>query len=137
MKDGVYADDLGAPEGPVARVDGSLYVTEMAGDRRCVTLVGDAATREVVLTTGGRPNGLAVDGDGNLWIAEAGLRAVLCITPDGREIARVDHHEGRRFGFPNDLAFGPDGQLYVTDSGLPLTAFLDGQTFVDGFENLP
>ena len=133
----IFAEGLGAPEGPVGRTDGSLYVTEMAGDRRCITLLHGAERREVVVATGGRPNGLAVDGDGNLWIAEAGLRAVLCVTPDGREIARLEDDGERRFGFPNDLAFGPDGRLYMTDSGLPLTEFLDGQSFVDDYQNLP
>lgn len=138
----LFARNIGAPEGPVALPGGALYVTEMSGDRQCVSRLsapdaGAYAERSVVVTTGGRPNGLAVDGDGNLWIAEAGLRALLCVAPDGREILRIDGPPDGRFAFPNDLAFGPDGHLYMTDSGLALTDFLDGQNFVEDFMSLP
>ena len=132
-----FAQGLGAPEGPVGRPDGSLYVTEMSADRRCITHLDPDGRRQAVVTTGGRPNGLAVDGDSNLWIAEAGLRALLCVAPDGREILRIDGDGDERFRFPNDLAFGPDGHLYMTDSGLALTDFLDGQAFVPDYERLP
>lgn len=136
MTGSIFADDIGAPEGPVARPDGSLYVTEMASGRQCITRVERGGARSIVYETGGRPNGLALDGDDNLWIAEAGLRALLCVAPDGREILRIEEHDGTRFRFPNDLAFGPNGLLYLTDSGLPLLDFLDGQSLVDDYERL-
>lgn len=132
----IFAEGLGAPEGPVARPDGTLYLTRTAADRRCITQVGQDGQRRVLMTTGGRPNGPAVDGDDHLWIAEAGLRALLCVAPDGREILRVEGHDDRRCRFPNDLAFDPDGHLYMTDSGMALVDFLDGQSFVDNYENL-
>ena len=136
MTRSIFAEGIGAPEGPVARPDGSLYLTEMAGGRQCISRVERGGERRVLVTTGGRPNGLAVDGDDNLWIAEAGLRALLCVAPDGREILRIDGDGDERFRFPNDLAFGPNGLLYMTDSGLPLVDFLDGQSLVDDFESL-
>lgn len=125
----IFASGVGAPEGPVTLAEGGLYVTEMGGDRLCVSHLDAGGARRVVHTTGGRPNGLAADGDGLLWIAEAGHRAVVCIAPDGREVLRIEGDGEGRFRFPNDLAFGPDGHLYLTDSGLALTDFLDGQTF--------
>ncbi len=128
-----FAIDVGAPEGPVALPDGSLYVTEMsAGTLRVTHLTADGG-RRVVLRTGGRPNGLAIDGDGLIWIAEAGLRSLIRVTPDGRELMRIEGDGSDRFRFPNDLAFGPDGHLYMTDSGLALDDFLDGQDFAEGF----
>lgn len=136
MGHSIFAHDLGAPEGPVGGPDGSLYVTEMSGDRQCISHLDQTGARRVVVRTGGRPNGLAIDGDGNLWIAEAGLRALLCVAPDGRELARIDGDADGPFLFPNDLAFGPDGHLYMTDSGMALTDFLDGQNLVPDFLGL-
>ena len=72
-----FATELGAPEGPVCLPDGSMYVTEMSAAALQVTRLFPDGCRKLIMRTGGRPNGLAVDGDGNLWIAEAGLHAVL------------------------------------------------------------
>ena len=134
MGSGIFASNIGAPEGPVALPDGSMYVTEMSNSTLNVTHLSPKGERRVVRNTKGRPNGLAIDGDGLLWIAEAGLRALICIDQEGREVKRLegDARHGR-FYFPNDLAFGPDGHLYMTDSGMAMEDFLDGQDFADGF----
>ena len=137
MAQGIFAASIGAPEGPVALPDGSMYVTEMSHETLNVTKLSPKGEPHVVAKTGGRPNGLALDGDGLIWIAEAGHRALVCIDPDGREVKRLEGDERHgRFYFPNDLAFGPDGHLYMTDSGMALSDFLDGQDFVEGFMDL-
>ena len=79
MTDRFFATDLGAPEGPVCLADGSMYVTEMSAATLQITRLYPNGDRKVIKRTGGRPNGLAVDGNGNLWVAEAGLRAVILL----------------------------------------------------------
>jgi gluconolactonase len=133
----MFATGLGAPEGPISLPDGSMYVTEMSANTSCVTHLDPHGCRRVIRKTGGRPNGLALDGNGNIWIAEAILRAVICIDPEGHEIMRIDGDESDRFLFPNDLAFGPDGHLYMTDSGMVAGDFISGQNFVENFMDLP
>ena len=134
MGSGIFASNIGAPEGPVTLPDGSMYVTEMSNTTLNVTKLNPRGERHVVKKTGGRPNGLAIDGEGLIWIAEAGHRALICINPEGREIKRLEGDDKHgRFFFPNDLAFGPYGHLYMTDSGMALVDFLDGQDFAMGF----
>jgi gluconolactonase len=132
-----FATGVGAPEGPVPLPDGSMYVTEMSAATLQVTRLFPDGERKVVKRTGGRPNGLAMDGDGNLWIAEAGLRAVLCIDPQGRELQRIDHDGEHPLRLPNDLCFGRNGLLYLTDSGMAAQDFLDGQNFAKDYRKLP
>ena len=132
-----YATGVGAPEGPVCLPDGSMYVTEMSAATLQVTRLFSDGGRKVIKRTGGRPNGLAMDGDGNLWIAEAGLRAVLCIDVEGRELMRIDHDGEQPFRLPNDLCFGRDGHLYLTNSGLDAKEFLEGQNFAENYRKLP
>ena len=122
----IFASSLSEPEGPVALGDGSWLVVEMGPERGCIThLSPDGASRRVLGRTG-RPNGLAVDAQGDVWVAESQRAALLVLSPDG-ELRRAIGAPHAPFRFPNDLAFGPDGGLYLTDSGIPTSQF-----FVDG-----
>jgi gluconolactonase len=108
----------------------------MSHDTLDVTKLSANGERGVIKNTGGGPNGLAVDGEGLIWIAEAGQRALVCIDPDGKELKRLEGDDKNcRFYFPNDLAFGPNGKHCMTDSGMALSDFLDGQ-FRRGFHGL-
>ncbi len=137
MVTSIFASGIGAPEGPVTLPDGSMYVTEMSDATLNVSKLNTKGERTVIKKTGGRPNGLAIDGDGQIWIAEAGQRALVCIDTNGREVKRLEGDDQHgQFFFPNDLAFGPNGNLFMTDSGMALADFLDGQNFVEGYMDL-
>ena len=123
----IFATDLGAPEGPVLLPDGSFLVVEMSPDRGWVARISVDGRTKRVLTRTGRPNGLAVDRLGRVWIAESLQPRLLRFSlaeADGREVTPEEIASGAAgepFLFPNDLAFGPDGFLYMTDSGIRWT----------------
>lgn len=121
-----FAGDLGEPEGPVVLDDGSWLVVEMRAERGCITqLSADGATRRQVARTG-RPNGLAVDAEGAIWVAESRPPQLMVVRPDGTVVSTVSRLAGIDLLFPNDLCFGPDGSLYLTDSGIGVDEFAPG-----------
>src|SRR5215203_3609429 len=114
----IFAENLGEPEGPVALDDGSWLVVEMGPERGCVTRLDREGRVERVIARTGRPNGLAVEGDGTIWVAESRDPSLIRLDMDGRSEVVLTACDGEPFLFPNDLCFGPDGALYMTDSGL-------------------
>lgn len=131
-----FLQNLGEPEGPVFSPDGNFYLVEMAEDRACVVQATGGQT-SLVAKTAGRPNGLAVDGDGNIWVAEARDGSVVCLDPDGTVLKTIAGDSDGRFLWPNDLAFGPNGLLYLTDSGIIDVDFIDGLAIRADFATIP
>lgn len=119
----IFAIGLSAPEGPVALPDGTWLIVEGGADRGCVTHISaDGATKKVVKKTG-RPNGLAVDSKGAIWVAESKQPSLVRLTMEGKAEVVATGCDGEAFLFPNDLCFGPDGGLYLTDSGVFIDDF--------------
>lgn len=133
----IFANGLSAPEGPVVLPDGGLLVVEMGPDRGCVTRLGEDGRIERVVARTGRPNGLAVDGQGDVWVAESREPSLIRLGADGRAEVVLTGCDGEPFLFPNDLCFGPDGALYMTDSGIRFEDWApDGRTRED-YANAP
>ena len=124
----IFASDLHNPEAPVALPDGSWLLVEGGPERGCVShLSADGRQRRTICRTG-RPNGLAVDSDGTIWVAESKVPSLLRVTMSGTsEVVSADC-DGEAFLFPNDLCFGPDGLLYMTDSGVNIESFAPNHT---------
>jgi gluconolactonase len=66
-------------------------------------------------------NGLAVDREGRLTIAEHGNRRITRVERNGVVTVLADRYDGKRLNSPNDLVYRSDGTLYFTDPpfGLP------------------
>jgi gluconolactonase len=132
------AKGLLLPEGPVAMVDGSILLVEVA--RGTVSRVSGAGVVSVVADLGGGPNGLAIGPDAALYVcnngggitAQPGDRMLhVEFAPElyvGGSIQRVDPRDGsfttlytecdeRPLLAPNDLVFDAQGGLWFTDFG--------------------
>lgn len=131
-----FVGELDFPEAPVLLEDGGLAFVEMGPERGWVARVDARGGNKQVLATTGRPNGLARDRHGALWIAETAQRAVLRLAQDGTLTTVASGHGGTPFRFLNDLAFGPAGDLFVTDSGIEVEDVAPGGELSPAFREL-
>jgi gluconolactonase len=122
----IFADGLGFPEAPVLLPDGGLLIVEMDPARGWVTRFDAAGRSRRTIVTTGRPNGLAPDRDGRIWVAETRQRALLRLRLDGSYETMAADCRGEPFLFPNDVALAPNGDVYFTDSGVDLDAITPG-----------
>jgi len=132
----VFATGLGFPEAPVLLPDGDFLFTEMTPETGWVIwFSADGQKRRVVAKTG-RPNGLARDRNGAIWVAESVQQALLKLSLDGKYEVFAKAGEGQPFLFLNDLAFAPNGDLYLTDSGILQSEFAPGGELNPEWEKL-
>jgi gluconolactonase len=69
----------------------------------------------VFLNPSGNSNGLVLDANGNVLMAQHGKRQVARLEPDGSETVLASHYDGKRLNSPNDIAVKSDGALFFTD----------------------
>lgn len=67
------------------------------------------------LNPSGNSNGLALDAQNRLLLAQHGKRRLARIEADGTETALATHYNGKRLNSPNDIAVKSDGSVFFTD----------------------
>lgn len=134
----LVCEGLEFPEGPIAMSDGSVILTEIKSQR--LTRVKPDGSKELVVETGGGPNGAAIGPDGAIyitnnggafqWLDNAGMTIPGPTPPShtGGSIQRYDLKtgalttvydscDGRRLIGPNDLVFDKAGGMWFSDHG--------------------
>jgi gluconolactonase len=110
------ADGLNHPEGVAWNpFDGCVYAGGEGGELYRVTLDGEV---ETLGSSGGSMLGLAVDGQGRVYVCDAGRGEIVRFDPGMRAIVTYARGvDGEDLDTPNVAAFDPSGHLYVTCSG--------------------
>ena len=101
------------PEGVVVDREGNVYGGGTDGIIR--KLANDGTVTEFA-RTGGRPAGMALDQQGNLFVCDPGKAAVLKVTADGQVSLFADQVGDIKLTLPNFPVFDAEGNLYVSNS---------------------
>lgn len=107
------ADGFGVgPETVTVGPDGYLY----AGlkDGRILRVDAEAGDATVYADTGSRPNGLAFDSAGHLFVGDS-FRGLLSVSADGSVLERVTQVDGEPLVFTDDVAIAADGTVWFTE----------------------
>jgi gluconolactonase len=107
--------DIAFAEGPIFDRAGNLYFVNyhVLGTLGRRTPDG---TLSVWVHTGGQANGLKVDGQGNIVVADYGGKRILRIHPVTRQIeVLTDSCGGQPYRGPNDVCLDLAGNIYFTD----------------------
>jgi sugar lactone lactonase YvrE len=70
---------------------------------------------EIFLEPSGNSNGMALDHDGRLLIAQTGFRRVARLEDDGSFTTLADSYNDMKLNSPNDIAVQSDGSILFTD----------------------
>ncbi|MEK6345912.1 MAG: SMP-30/gluconolactonase/LRE family protein [Burkholderia sp.] len=119
--------DLQRPECILARRDGTLLVADARGGvmridasgAQTLILPNDAAAAPAAsdgLTSGSLPNGLALDADGHLLIANIGTDRLERLTLAGERQVLLDRLDGKPLGKVNFVLCDRRGRLWLTVS---------------------
>ena len=129
------AGGFGFVEGPVWTRDGALLFSDIPANAIMRWMPGGQAAifRQPAGYTGTETrapgshvgsNGLTIDREGRLLVAEHGDRRVSRVDANGQRTTLAERYDGKRLNSPNDVVVKSDGSIYFTDPpyGLPRQA---------------
>lgn len=110
-KDGVFTKGI---EGPACDKHGNIYAVNFGAQQTIGRVTPEGAGETFVTLPGASTgNGIRINRDGILFVADYVEHKVLRIDPKSRSIA-VHAHEPA-MNQPNDIALAPDESLYASD----------------------
>lgn len=110
---------------------GNVYAGAYTGD--ILAFSPDFKTRRVLVNTGGRPLGMIVDKQGNVYVADS-PKGLLKVSPTGQMTVLSDVCNNQKIIFADDLAFGPDSTIIFSEAS---EKFPDKIHILDAIEHGP
>jgi gluconolactonase len=108
------ATDIPGAEGIAIANDGQMFIGAEDGWIYVISPEGEASQ---FVKTPGRPLGIAIDKQGNLFVCNWDAHGVYKVTAD-REVSLVADSDGKhKMQSPNFCVFDDQGNLYVSDTG--------------------
>jgi gluconolactonase len=101
------------PEGIMALDDGTLITADARG---CCARIERDGRVALFGDLGGVPNGICIDPEGQVIVANIGNGQVQSLGPDGRHSVLLTHTDGRRMAAPNFPFVDSKGRLWVSNS---------------------
>ena len=101
------------PEGVMAMDDGTLFTADARG--QCARIHQDGRT-EFFGDLGGAPNGICIDRQDRIIVANIGNGEVQALSNDGRHEVLMTHADGRRMRAPNFPFVDMQDRLWVSNS---------------------
>jgi sugar lactone lactonase YvrE len=113
--------DLNRPESVIAEKDGTLWISDARG---LVTRMDPDGRQTVFGDVGQRPNGLAMDTEGNLYNANIGDGKVYKVYRDGSYEVILDQIDGKPLGAANFVFIDNKDRLWISISTRESKAFV-------------
>jgi len=102
-------------EGPAFDRDGNLFCVDICHGR--IFRVSPNAEWSVFAEYDGHPNGLKINQDGRVFVADQKYGLLSFDSPSGERTVVLDRTDAGSFSALNDLVFADNGDLYFTDPG--------------------
>ena len=100
--------------------DGLLFIVDKTGRIQRLGPKGDFLdVIKMPLTEAGKPTGLSIAPNGNLYVADTHYHRVVVFSPDGKLIDEFGRfgQDNSCFIYPTDVAFSGDGRIFVSEYG--------------------
>lgn len=108
-----FSHDLHRPEGAMVARDGTVWAADERGG--CARIAPDGE-HTLVGDLGGMPNGICLDTNGDVIVANIGNGQVQRLHPDGRHEVLATHADGRALKAPNFPYVDSKGRIWVSHS---------------------
>ncbi len=122
------SNGLNDPYGVVVDKHGNIYASEGGEHNRIIKITPDGVTTTLAgskegfadgagaLAAFNTPSGLAIDKDGNLYVADTGNNAIRKVTPEGVVTTLAGGKAEKQFNGPLGVAVDKAGNVYVADT---------------------